>query len=52
MRQVQAEIAATPALQQGGVLLLDESADEKASAKSVGAARQYNGPLGKVERSR
>ena len=51
MPQVQAEIAATPALQQGGVLLLDESADEKASAKSVGAARQYNGRLGKVEMS-
>jgi SRSO17 transposase len=33
------------------VLLVDESADEKASAKSVGAGRQYNGRLGKVEMS-
>ena len=30
IQQVQAEIAATPELRQGGVLLLDESADEKA----------------------
>ena len=28
--QVQAEIAATPGLGQGGVLILDESADKKA----------------------
>src|SRR5919112_476368 len=51
MRQVQAQIAATPALTQGGILLLDESAEQKASAKSVGATRQYNGRLGKVEMS-
>lgn len=49
--QVQREIARTPALQQGGVLLLDESADQKASAKTAGAGRQYNGRLGKVEMS-
>ena len=51
MRQVQAQIAATPALRQGGILLLDESAEQKASTKSVGATRQYNGRLGKVEMS-
>jgi SRSO17 transposase len=30
---------------------LDESADEKAGGKSVGAARQYNGRMGKVDLS-
>jgi SRSO17 transposase len=33
------------------VLLVDESAEEKARAKSAGAGRQYNGCLGKVEMS-
>ena len=51
IRQVQREISATPALQHGGVLLLDESSDEKAGAKSAGAGRQHNGRLGKVEMS-
>jgi SRSO17 transposase len=49
--QVQKEIVYHPLLQQGGVLLLDESADQKASAKTAGAGRQYNGRLGKVEMS-
>jgi len=49
--QVQAEITQTPGLAHGGVLLLDESADEKAGDKSVGAGRQHNGRLGKVEMS-
>jgi SRSO17 transposase len=48
-RQIQAEIAATPALAQGSTLILDESADEKAGTHNAGAARQYNGWLGKVE---
>ena len=48
-RQVQAEIAATPELSSGGMLLLDESADAKAGSKTAGAARQYNGRLGKVD---
>jgi SRSO17 transposase len=48
-RQIQAEIAATPALAQGRTLLLDESADEKAGTHNAGAARQYNGRLGKVD---
>ena len=51
MQQIQAEIAATPPLQTGGVLILDESADEKAGATSAGASRQHNGRLGKVELS-
>lgn len=51
IQQVQREISATPDLSQGGVLLLDESADEKAGPDSAGAGRQYNGRLGKVEMS-
>jgi SRSO17 transposase len=49
--QVREEIGQTPAFASGGVLILDESADEKASSKSVGAGRQHNGRLGKVEMS-
>lgn len=51
IKQVQQEIASQPGLRQGGMLLLDESADEKASAKTVGAGRQHNGRLGKNEMS-
>jgi SRSO17 transposase len=51
IQQVQQKIRATPALSQGGVLLLDESADEKAGPDSAGAGRQHNGRLGKVEMS-
>jgi len=47
-RQVQADISATPPLH-GGVLVLDESADAKSGTCSAGAARQYNGRLGKVD---
>lgn len=50
INQVQAEVAATPELQ-GGVLILDESANEKSGDKSAGAGRQYNGRLGKIEMS-
>jgi SRSO17 transposase len=51
IQKVQEEIASTPGLQEGGVLLLDESADEKAGPKSAGAGRQHNGRLGKIEMS-
>ena len=51
LQQVQHEIANTPQLLTGSVLLLDESAEEKASDKSVGCARQYNGRQGKVDMS-
>ena len=51
LRQVRSEIAQVEEFQQGGMLLLDESADEKASDQSVGAGRQHNGRLGKVETS-
>jgi len=51
IQQVQQEIIATPGLNEGGVLLLDESADEKAGPESAGAGRQHNGRLGKIELS-
>src|SRR5215468_8129023 len=38
-----------PALTHGSTLILDESADEKAGTHNVGASRQYNGRLGKVD---
>jgi len=36
---------------QGALLVLDESADEKAGAHSAGAGRQHNGRLGKIDMS-
>lgn len=51
LEQVQEEIKATPGLEQGSVLILDESPDEKAGDESAGAGRQHNGRLGKVEMS-
>jgi len=51
LEQVQDEIKATPGLERGSVLILDESADEKAGDGSAGAGRQHNGRLGKVEMS-
>ena len=50
-RAVQEELKGTVGLAHGGVLVVDESADEKAGEGSVGAGRQYNGRLGKVEMS-
>ncbi len=49
--QVQEDIKATPGLEDGGVLILDESADAKAGGESAGAGRQRNGRLGKVDMS-
>lgn len=51
LEQIREEICQTPALTTGSALILDESADEKASEKTAGAARQRNGRLGKVEMS-
>jgi SRSO17 transposase len=51
LEQVRAEVTATPALRQGSVLILDESADGKAGEQTAGAGRQYNGRLGQVELS-
>ena len=48
---VQDEVRQRPEFAQGSMLLLDESADDKAGDQSVGAARQYNGRLGKVDLS-
>jgi len=47
--RIQQEIAACPDLQ-GGALVLDESGDPRAGEQSAGAARQYLGRLGKVDR--
>jgi SRSO17 transposase len=49
IHQVQSELAATPALHHRAMLILDESADAKAGLHSAGAARQWNGRLGKVD---
>ena len=49
--QVRREVGERPEFGGGGWLLLDESCDEKASDRSIGAGRQYNGRLGKVEMS-
>lgn len=47
--QIQEEVRKTPELQHGSLLILDESADEKAGGQSVGTSRQYNGRMGKVD---
>jgi SRSO17 transposase len=46
---IQEQIGRRGELQEGGMLLLDESADDKAGNHSVGAGRQYNGRRGKVD---
>jgi len=48
--QVQDAIMTRPELE-GGMLLLDESADAKAGDQAAGAGRQHNGRLGKVDQS-
>lgn len=40
LAQVRAEVAATPVLREGSVLILDESADSKAGTQTAGAGRQ------------
>jgi SRSO17 transposase len=47
---VENEVRVHPAFQEA-VLVLDESAEEKAGEHSAGASRQYNGRLGKIELS-
>ena len=49
--QVQYEMRSHPEYQTGAVLVLDESADEKAGEMSAGAGRQHNGRLGKIDMS-
>jgi SRSO17 transposase len=46
---VQDDVKQHPEFQSGAMLILDESAEEKAGNHSAGAARQHNGRLGKVE---
>jgi SRSO17 transposase len=48
---VQDDIKQHPEFRAGAMLILDESADEKAGDYSAGAGRQHNGRLGKVEMS-
>jgi len=47
--QIREEIIEIEALHRGSILILDEYADEKAGGQSAGAARQYNGRMGKVD---
>jgi SRSO17 transposase len=47
---VENEVKVHPAFQEA-VLVLDESAEEKAGEHSAGAGRQHNGRLGKIEMS-
>lgn len=47
---VQKKVAIREELQ-GGMLLIDESAEEKSGRWSAGAGRQHNGRLGKIEMS-
>lgn len=47
---VENEVCDHPAFQEA-ILVLDESAEEKAGGHSAGAGRQYNGRLGKIEMS-
>jgi len=47
---VEDEIKVHPAFQEA-ILVLDESAEEKAGGHSAGAGRQHNGRLGKIEMS-
>jgi len=47
---VQDEIKGHPAFEHA-ILVLDESAEEKAGPHSAGAGRQHNGRLGKIEMS-
>jgi SRSO17 transposase len=48
IEHVQQAIVERPELQ-GGLLILDESADEKSGDRSAGAGRQHNGRMGKVD---
>src|SRR5271165_2264434 len=49
IQRMQAEIVGRPELQEGVMLLLDESGDEHGGKHTVGAARQYLGRMGKVD---
>ncbi len=48
---LQQDITMHPHFQEESVLIIDESANEKAGEHSAGAGRQHNGRLGKIEMS-
>jgi SRSO17 transposase len=48
---IQNNIKEHPEFQQGAMLVVDESAEQRAGEYSAGAGRQHNGRLGKVEMS-
>lgn len=48
-QQVQNELKDKKEITDGGVIILDESPNEKAGTNSAGAAKQYNGRMGKIE---
>ena len=48
---LQQDITLHPHFQEESILIIDESADEKAGEHSAGAGRQHNGRLGKIEMS-
>lgn len=49
MKLIQTDIAGIADLRSGGVLLIDESADERGGEGSAGAGVQYNGRIGRVD---
>lgn len=51
IRAIQDAVKEHPEFQTGALLILDESADQKAGEHSAGAGRQHNGRLGKIEMS-
>ena len=48
---IQNDIKQHPEFQTGAMLVVDESAEQRAGEYSAGAGRQYNGRLGKIEMS-
>jgi SRSO17 transposase len=48
---IQNDVKQHPEFQTGAMLVIDESADQKAGECSAGAGRQHNGRLGKIEMS-
>jgi SRSO17 transposase len=51
IQAIQQAVQQHPEFQSGAMVVIDESADEKAGGHSAGAKRQHNGRLGKVELS-
>jgi len=49
LAEIHGDLKAEPTLAQGSILVLDESADEKGSQNSAGAARLHNGRMGKTD---